>query len=277
MLVEIRKWGSDQTMENELSMPELNTAEITVHIGNIIFPEFENLKRQAEELANEISQIDVNEENIKQSKKLLAAVNRELKELEDKRIKIKKKMLEPYTVFECQVKEIVNIVKEADEIVRQQVKALEELERNEKHSILEDLFSKRIVHYSFRDLFSFPDFLKPKHLNKSTSIESVESEMVDFLEKLAKDLKVIQTMPDSQAILDAYIDSKDLAAAISLYQQREARKAKIEATKALAPAERIAYMVTTHAANLKELKLVLRIMDENGFECKVDKIEKEVF
>lgn len=261
-------------MENEL---ELNTKEITVHIGNIIFPEYGNLKHQAEKLAAEISQIEVNDENIKQSKKLLAAVNREVKELDDRRIKIKKKMLEPYMEFEAQVKEIVGIVKEADDVVRQQVKALEESERNEKHSILEEIFAKRIVHYSFRNLFSFPDFLKPKHLNKTTSIESVENEMVDFLEKLAKDLKVIESMPDSEAILDAYMQSKDLAAAITSHQQRQARKQQIEASKAIVqPADKIAYMVTINIANLKELKLIEMMLHETGFEFTVDKITKEV-
>lgn len=265
-------------MENELNIYELNTDEIMVTQGSIVFPEYENLKNQAQELAAEISQIEVNEENIKQSKKLLAAVNREVKELDDRRIKIKKKMLEPYTVFESQVKEIVGIVKEADEIVRLQVKALEETERMEKHRVLLDIFAKRITHYSFRNLFSFTDFLKPKHLNKTTTIESVENEMVEFLEKLAADLKVIGTMPDSDSILDAYIESKDLASAITSHQQKEARKRQIESSKAIVqPEDRIAYLVTVNASNQKELKLIEMILKENGFDYKIDKIEKEVF
>ena len=48
---------------------------------------------------NQIKAVEVNEENIKESKKLLAAVNKRLKELEDKRISVKKMMLEPYQLL----------------------------------------------------------------------------------------------------------------------------------------------------------------------------------
>lgn len=41
-------------------------------------------------------------------------------------------MLEPYNEFEKQVKEIVSIVKTADEMVRQQVTQMEEEEREDK-------------------------------------------------------------------------------------------------------------------------------------------------
>jgi len=235
------------------------------------------LKLQAIKLAESIAAVEVNDENIRASKKLLAAVNRSVNELEDRRKKIKRLMLEPYTIFEAQVKEIVGIVKDADEIVREQVKKLEEFERMAKRDTIIEIFEKRIVHYSFRNLFSFKDFLKPKHLNKTTSIESVENEMIDFLETLAKDLKVIETMPDSEDILNLYIDVKDLAAALTLHNQKQARKQQIEASKVMTkPADKIAFLISIHAANQKELKLLEMLLQENGFEYKIDKIEKEV-
>ena len=64
------------------------------------------VKQQALQLAENLQSVEVNEDNLKQSKKLLAAVNRRKKELDDERIRIKKVMLEPYQEFEEQVKEI---------------------------------------------------------------------------------------------------------------------------------------------------------------------------
>jgi hypothetical protein len=254
----------------------LNEQAIMVLKGSVIFNDFERIKQQAIQLAEKITTIDVDEENIKQSKKLLAAVNNRIKLLEDKRIEVKKEMLQPYLEFEAQVKEIVGIVKEADEVVRQQVKQLEEEERAIKAEILENRFKKRIVHYSFRDLFSFKDFLQPKHLNKTAAIDAVEKEMIEFLEKITKDLKVIEQMPSSEALLAAYIESKDLSAAIAQVQREEAKRKQIEASAALKkqPTEnKIAYLVSAKCYSQKEMKLCEMILQQNGFEFTTDKVE----
>ena len=92
----------------------LNMQEIQVKQGSVLFSDYEEIKEQAHKLAKHIEAFEVNESNLKESKKLLAAVNKKCKQLEDARIKIKKMMLEPYQDFENQVKEIVLIVKDAD-------------------------------------------------------------------------------------------------------------------------------------------------------------------
>jgi hypothetical protein len=252
----------------------LNVQQIVVRQGSIEFFEFEDLKEQAEKLAEEIRSVEVDEENIKQSKKLLAAVNKRIKELEDKRIQIKKAMMEPYVLFESQVKEIVSIVKEADDTVRQQVKDLEEMDRLQKEGLIHGIYEKRIRHYSFRDLFKFVDFLKPKHLNKTTSIDEVEKEMIDFFEKISRDLRAIEKMPDSKTILSAYLNSKDLAAAIYLVEQEKERIQQIEASKVIKTAKsKISFLVSIAVKNAKELKFVEMLLKENDVKFTVDKIE----
>jgi hypothetical protein len=248
--------------------------QILVTIGKIDFPDYLPLKQQALELAENIAAVQVDQENIKQSKKLLAEVNKRLKELEDRRIAIKKLMLEPYSGFEAQVKEIVQIVKEADEIVRQQVKQLEENERLEKQNELETIFQKRIAHYGFDDLFSFGDFLQPRHLNKTVTIDAVEKEMVAFLEKVEKDLCAMEPMGNRWEVLEHYRQTKDLAAAITLANQAAQRKQEINKSKVMkkAQAAKVAYLVSVQCANQKELKLLEMILQENGFEFSTDKI-----
>jgi hypothetical protein len=253
----------------------LNMEQITVMQGIVQFKGFQKLKEQALELATHIQQIEVNDDNLQTSKKLLAAVNKQVKELEDRRIKIKRLMLEPYQVFEEQVKEIVGVVKEADETVRQQVKMLEENEREMKKETLNNLFERRMNHYNFlRDFFHFKDFLQPKHLNKTTSIKQVEDEMVVFLEKLAKDIKVIETMPNAEALLGAYVDSKDLTAAISLVNDQERRKREIEASQLLKnDPVGIAYLVSISVGSQKELKFIEMLLKENEItNYSIDKI-----
>lgn len=255
-------------------MPLEMQQQILVTIGKIDFPDYISLKQQALELAENIAGVKVDPENIKQSKKLLAEVNKRLKELEDRRIAIKKLMLEPYNGFEAQVKEIVQIVKEADEIVRQQVKQLEEQERLEKQNELEEIFNKRIKHYGFDDLFSFGDFLQPRHLNKTVTIETTEKEMIAFLEKVEADLCAMEHMGNRWEVLDFYRTTKDLAAALTLANQAEQRKKEIENSKVKqqAKAAKIAYLVSVQCENQKELKLLEMLLQENGFEFQTDKI-----
>lgn len=258
-------------MEGELM--ELNTEQILVQQGLIEWNQYEDLKQQALDLADNIRSVQVDQENIKQSKKLLAEVNKRCNELEDRRKKIKNLMLEPYKIFEDQVKEIVAIVKEADDEVRQQVKQLEEQEREQKQALLEDLFNKRIVHYSFRDLFNFFDFLKPKHLNKTTSVDSVEKEMIEFLEKITRDLKAIEAMANAKSVLSLYLDTKDLATALTLQAKKEERERQIESAQALKTDEKkIAYLVSIKCFDQKELKLLHMLLDQNDYTYTTDNI-----
>lgn len=261
------------TDTNELEI-KLSQQQILVQPGRVMFASFPELKQEALELAEHIKAVEVNPENIKVSKKLLAEVNKRVNQLEDNRKQVKKTLLEEYQLFEEQVKEIVSIVKEADDVVRQQVKQMEEAERDEKKSILENLFNKRMVHYTFRDLFNFQDFLKPRHLNKTVSIEAVEKEMVGFLEMLAKDFNAIGKMQDAEAILIHYVEVKDLAEAITLHETQKAKKQAVVDSKAIKqPAgEKIAFLVSVRCHNEKELKFVKYLLKENHFDFTIDNI-----
>jgi len=254
-----------------------NPKQIIVTQGLVKFTEYEKIKDQATALAEQIKTVEVNEDNIKESKKLLAAVNKRCKELEDERIRIKKLMLEPYQEFEGQVKEIVSIVKEADNEVRQQVKRLEEMDRMTKYNDLDEIFQKRLQHYkTLEDLILFDHFVEPRHLNKTTSLDSAENEMIVFLEKTRMDFEAIASMNYSSDILNAYMDSFNLAAAMQKVNQEWERKKAIENSNAIKkqPAENfIAYLVTVKVYTQKELKLLEMILQENEFEFITDKVE----
>jgi Protein of unknown function (DUF1351) len=264
-------------MENELMKEnEMTTAiqNIQVVQGSVTFGAYEELKRQASNLASQIRTVEVSDDNVKLSKKLLASVNKRLKELEDKRISIKKMMLEPYMQFEEQVKEIVQIVKDADAHVRDQVKELEEQERMEKQNDLSALWQMRVQHYSFNELISFDDFLKPKHLTKTMTIPAVEKEMVQFLEQIQSDINVLYTLDDSNAHVDVYLKCFNLGQAMMQVKEQKQRQAQIEKnTKTVKQAtEKIAFLVSIQVHNQKELNLLERILQENQFEYKTDKV-----
>jgi Protein of unknown function (DUF1351) len=265
-------------MENELMKEnEITNAIAEIHVvqGSVVFGAYEELKRQATDLANNIRTVEVSEDNVKQSKKLLASVNKRLKELEDKRISIKRTMMDPYLEFENQVKEIVGIVKDADSFVRDQVKSLEDYEREEKRIEILALWKARIKHYTFDDLISFDDFLTPKYLTKTMSIQAVEKEMVKFLESVQSDINVMYTLNDSQDLIFAYLQCFNLGQAIKQVEDKKRKQAQIEQnTKAIKkdPTEQIAYLVSIKVQNEKELKLLEIILQDNQFEYTTDKV-----
>jgi len=260
-------------MENELLKVDFKGIQIVQ--GLIQFNDYQRIKKEAEDLAEQIKTVDVNEENVKQSKKLLAIVNKRLKELEDTRIGIKKSMLEPYQLFEEQVKEIVGIVKEADAEVREQVKLLEEFDRIEKEEAIRDLFFKRREKYTLGELLNPNHFLKPYHLNKSTSLEKVEKEMVAFLEQTEKDVQVIQSMANAGAILHEYVklDGFNLAEAIAVVTEQLNKEKEIEKkTKALEKAsakEEEKQVFTFKIFDEKDFKLVEMFMKQNKISYEV--------
>jgi hypothetical protein len=253
---------------------KLDVDQIVITPGSIVFNEYKAIKNQAQKLADQIVKVEVNDENLKQSKKLLAAVNKRLTELEDKRKSVKKAMLEPYEVFEDQVKEIVGIVKEADAEVRKQVKDLEEAERQEKEDRLKQIFNERIKFYDFSKLVQFNDFLKPEYLNKSKSINSIEEEMVQFLEKIETDIKVMNTMEKAERIVSAYFSTFDVVQAIDQINKEDERTKEIEASGAIkkSPAEKIAFVLSVQVYNQKELKFLEMLLKENGFKFHIDKV-----
>ena len=198
---------------NELK--ELDNLNINLQVGSIDFPEYDNLLAQATEVAEYLKTLEVNEDNIKENKKILAQANKAIKALNDRRIKIKKAIMEPYNEFAEKVKNIESIVKEADELVRSQVRDLEAKEREEKKAQIQEIWDKRIGAYEYAKVMTFGDFLSSKHLNKTTALKRVEDEMVECLEKWEKDLKLLSGMEDAKDLIRAYSCLGDVTEAMN--------------------------------------------------------------
>lgn len=257
-------------MKNDILTIDLK--QIDVQPGKIAFPMYEELKESALQLAENIQSVEVTEENIKVSKQLLASVNKRVKEMEDERISIKKKILAPYESFELLVKEIVTIVKNADAVVREQIRDLEEIEREVKRNEIQDIFEKRIKHYSFGEMFGFEDFLKPQHLNKSVSMKSIETDMVSWLEKIDADLMAMKSLPNADEVLTEYFDTKDLSVAIRIVNERNERKQNLY--KQIPPskyAKRPEYIITLN--DDKDLLALELFMKANEIQYKLEKVE----
>lgn len=205
-------------MNNYLNLKE-NKIQVVKPVIN--FEEYRVLIHQAQQVAEYINSITLTDENVKDVKKILANANKSIKALNDRRIAIKKEIMEPYEVFNQQIKDIESIVKDADQRLRDEVRNLEEKARDEKKKEIENLWEKRVFQYEYASLMDFYNFLENKHLNKTYSLSKVEDDMVEFLEKSENDLKILCTRDDKDQAIEIYMDTRDLGQTLLILDEKK--------------------------------------------------------
>lgn len=199
--------------------------DVSFHVAPVSFPAFEVYKAQAQMVAAYIGSLEVTEDNVKDVRKELAKCRKVTEELKRRRIDIKNRILEEYGIFEGQVKELTGIVDAADSELRQKVRAMEERERQDKRERIHEIWEKRVGLYKVGKLAkdeAFESFLTPQHLNKTTSMKSVEKEMVAWLEQTEKDLDALAAM--GQEYEAEYLTCFNLGLTISVVNARHQRE-----------------------------------------------------
>lgn len=218
-------------MANEL---QITKDSVTYQPAKVDFVDYEQVKASAERLAKRVAEVQVTPDNVKESKKLRAAVNKQVDQLDRYRIDLKKAVLKDYTVFEKQVKEIKSIVGEANATVDAQVKELDEQERQAKEKQIAELFDQHVQAYEGFPL-SVSDFLAQhgEVLNKSVSLNKAEEIIAQWLMKTQSDISAIRSQQNADEVLAEYTgNGGDLGQAISLTAQRF--QAREDAQKVLA-------------------------------------------
>lgn len=214
---------------------------------------FEELKKEITEKAEMYGSLVYTDENIKEAKVDRAKLNKFIKVLEDKRKDVKKMMLEPYTQFESQVKELVSIIGEANDNIASQVKAYTEKLREEKREKVKEIYDKAMSvegAEGIAEILTFDRVFKESFLNSSTTFKSIVNEIEDLRDRVRHDLEVINadTGEYQFEMKQAYLKNLDMTEAISVKQQFEEnvrkkaeyeakRKAEMEERKAREEAE----------------------------------------
>lgn len=246
------------------SMPD-----VSYQTAPVKFPAFEYYKQQAQKAAEYINSIVLTDNNVKDVKKDLAAARKLTDGLDQKRIQIKNAILADYVEFESQVKELQAIVKDAESSLRSKVKELEERERENKKAQILDIWNKRYPMYQISEMLAVNDtferWLTPQHLNKSTSMKSVEKEMTEWLENRDKDIESLRSMDDEYLV--EYLGCLDLPAAISAVNSRNEIRSEIHKDSLNDYAEPIAKFIITGE---KDIKLTELLLKENGIDYRKD-------
>ena len=141
------------------------------------------------------------------------------------------------------VKEIVATVEEGEDIIRKQVREMEEREREEKHDYLFDMIGKRIRHYPLISKYEFDveSFIERSYLNKTTSLDKAEKEILLSLEKAESDLELLTDMEHGSEMIIEYVSSRNVTQSISEVKARHRRleemKEKVEEVTNTSPSK----------------------------------------
>lgn len=182
---------------------------------------YEELKTEIQKKANDYMNLVYTADQIKDAKKDRAKLNKFVTALEDKRKEIKKQVMQPYTAFEKQEKELIGIVNQAVANIDTQIKGYEEAVRQEKLEKVKEIYKKTIG--DLDRTVPFKKIYKDSWLNVSTTLKSITTEIAEIRDKVDSDLKVINadTSPYVFEMKEEYLKAFDLTAAMMKKQKLE--------------------------------------------------------
>ncbi len=171
------------------------------------------------------------EDNMKQAKADRAELNKLTKAIEDRRKMVKGIIMEPYTAFEGEIKEILELIKEPVDMINQQVKAFEEQQKEEKKKKILDSYEEVIG--DLAEVLPFEKVFDSRYLNATYKLSTAQEEIKEKVEKVRTDLETIDSL-DSKYMLnakDVYIKTLDLSKALAENKRLSDLEEKLEAEK----------------------------------------------
>lgn len=151
------------------------------------------------------------EDQVKDMKKDRADLNKLRTAFESERKRLKKVCMEPYNLFEQQVKEVVALIDEPIQLIGSQLYELEERRKQQKKKDIEALFDT----IGFQTFVTLDNIFDQKWLNASVSLGKIEEQMKSIMYKIGTDVATIGNLPEfSFEAMEVYKKTLDLNKAI---------------------------------------------------------------
>ena len=181
---------------------------------------FDEIKVELENEMRKYKGLVYTDDNIKEAKKDRALLNKVVKELNDKKVAVKKEYCAPLEVFENQVKELQAIVNDVNAEIDGAVKEYEERKRVEK---LEQI--KNVYDMIFDDIptITLEQVFQDRWLNASVTMKEIEDNLKAKAIMIREDLAYIDRMDATQrlAVRFDYLRTLSLSTALNLNRERQ--------------------------------------------------------
>ena len=213
-----------------MSMEFRMTTDLATALPKEIGFNFEELKTELAERLSYYSDLVVTEDTIKDAKADRASLNKLRDAIETRRKEVKKQVLEPYNVFEGQVKELVALIDKPVAAIDGQLAGFEEKRKEEKRKQIEASYDA-LVSATIKDIIPLDRIMSKKWLNATMSMTKVEEEIIGWSKRVNADLLALDTVEEEYkaAVRETYIRTLDIEAAMA---HRKSMKAAAEAFRA---------------------------------------------
>jgi len=197
-----------------------DSTDIRIENGLIRFDGYQLYKQKAEEAREFLIALDVSPKSEQECKRTVATARKISDTLNQEKIRIKKEVLEPYNAFEEQVKEIIGIITEGENVARDKLKAIDDQRREEKKEEIRKIWNARCGSFISGAYLTFDRFLQDRHLNKTVPISEIEHEMVVFFMDKSDDIKYLSEKPLGEEYIEEYCNCLNALKAMETVDRR---------------------------------------------------------
>ena len=211
--------------------------------------QLEQISTQIQEKVDKATSLECNEETIKDVKKIRASLNKEFEYLETRRKEVKNEINKTYNEFEAMYKEKVSILyQNADATLKSKIDNVENELKQEKENILREFFQEYIEANHLIGLISFED--ANLNITLSASEKSLKEQIKAFVERVANDIKAMQSDEDKEEILLEYKSNG--------FDYAKAKTTIVEKKKVL---EELKSSVAKNGEEIKQDEIVIQNVD----------------
>lgn len=227
--------------------------DIEKSVPNVIAFNYKELKEELKEKIKPYKELAVTEEDLKEAKSDKATLNKLKKALNDRRIEVKRAYNTPLEVFENQVKELVSIVDEGVTNIDGQVKAFEAKQTEEKLKAIATFYAEEFEKYI--EILPLERIIPEKWQNKGCKLSDIKQEIRDKIIKFQNDIDVIKAMKleCEDRMLDAYVRTLDMGAALREKHEFEDRQKALKKTEKIQPQSELVETVSLEIPDVNEV------------------------
>lgn len=169
----------------------------------------------------------VQDDQIKECKRIRAELNKAEKAINSRKIEIKKQFMMPYTEFENQTKKLMSKISEVSADIDSQIKDYEDRQKESRRAWMREWWNTNGIMVKY-DIIHNEDMLK-----MSITDKAVMDWLVAMKENIESDLIVISDMPGEEKdfVMDDYQQTANLPQSIRNYREWKERNERIREAK----------------------------------------------
>ena len=203
--------------------------QISRNNGTIDF-NFEDLKDALKAELELYKNLVFTEDTKADAKKTVAELRKLKKQINDKRIEVKKLYMQPYTDFEAKVKELDKLINEPITFISEQIDAFEQKRIEEKRELINEIYLELVSERE--DIAGYAELNRvydSKWENASTSKKTIQEAITSYLDSVDNDIAAIESMEseyEAKALM-RYKETGVLSDALLTIRQWEKQKEEI--------------------------------------------------